>query len=72
MFHFAIHGTLPFHKMYPAALSINNEKWKSVYLLLTADYVCSFMPSHPDAVVIPRNICGSVKTSPTISIQPIK
>jgi sphingomyelin phosphodiesterase 4 len=63
--HFVIHGTSPLHKIYPAAMHINNEKWKSPYFFLTADYLCCFLPSNPDSVVVPQNICKSVKSIPT-------
>lgn len=69
---FAIHGTIPIHKEYSAALAIQNDKLKSVYFFLTADYLCSFLPSDPDAVVMPQNICGTVKTTPVIPVQPIR
>lgn len=71
MINFAIHGTIPLHKRYPAALTVQNERLKSLYLFLTADYLCLFLPSNPDSIVMPQ-ICGSVKTTNMIPVQPVQ
>lgn len=72
MLNFAIHGTIPFHKEFSAGLAVQNDKLKTVYFFLTADYLCSFLPSDPDGIVMPQNICGSVKTTPIIPVQPMR
>lgn len=69
--HFVLYGMIPLHRMHPAALAVHNEKWKTIYFFLTADYVCSFLPSHPEAIVLP-SICGSVKMATVMPIQPIQ
>lgn len=71
MLHFALHGMHPLHLMHPAAMDVHNEKRKTLYIYLAADYMCSFLPSHPDAVVMPSNVaCGSSKMSSVM--QPIQ
>lgn len=72
LMHFILHGTVPLHRLHPAALAVHNEKWKTLYFYLTADFVCTFMPSHPDSAVLPTNICGSVKMATVMPIQPIQ
>lgn len=72
---FVIHGTLPLHKMYPAALQVHNERMKTVYFFLTAEYLCSFLPSSPDTIVMPTNICTTVKApqpTPVQQLQPTR
>ena len=70
--HFVLHGMVPLHEMHPGALAVHNENWNTVYFCLTADYLCCFLPSQPDSVVLPSNICGSVKASTAMPIQPIQ
>ena len=70
--HFVIHVTYPLHKMYPAALQVHNERMKTVYFFLTAEYLCTFLPSRPDAVVMPTNICASVKAPQPMPVQPLQ
>lgn len=70
--HFVIHATYPLHKMYPAALQVHNERMKTVYFFLTAEYLCTFLPSRPDAVVMPTNICPSVKAPQPMPVQPLQ
>lgn len=73
MLHFALHGMEPLHRIHPAALVVHNEKSDTMYVCLSADYLCSFLPSHPDTVVMPNNICGTIKmTSVMAPIQPIQ
>lgn len=72
MLHFVLHGMVPLHKMYPGALAVHNENWKTIYFYLTADYLCSFLPGNPDSVVLPSNICNSMKVTSTMPIQPIQ
>lgn len=54
--HFALHGLQPLHLLHPAAMDVHNEKRKTLYIYLVADYMCTFLPSHPDAVVLPSNV----------------
>lgn len=56
MLHFALHGLQPLHLLHPAAMDVHNEKRKTLYIYLVADYMCTFLPSHPDAVVLPSNV----------------
>lgn len=70
--HFLLHGLSPIHNMYPGALAAHNGMWKTLYFTLTADYLCTFLPANPDNVVMPTNICGSVKTTTNVPIQPIQ
>lgn len=70
--HFLLHGLSPIHIMYPGALAAHNGMWKTLYFTLTADYLCTFLPANPDNVVMPTNICGSVKTTTNVPIQPIQ
>nr|XP_013101708.1 unnamed protein product [Stomoxys calcitrans] len=69
---FVIHATLPLHKMYPAALQVHNERLKTVYFFLTAEYLCNFLPSRPDAMVMPSNICPSVKAPQPMPVQQLQ
>ncbi|KAI8129032.1 Sphingomyelin phosphodiesterase 4 [Lucilia cuprina] len=70
--HFVIHATYPLHKMYPAALQVHNERMKTVYFFLTAEYLCNFLPSRPDAMVMPSNICTSVKAPQPMPVQQLQ
>ncbi|XP_069964053.1 sphingomyelin phosphodiesterase 4 isoform X1 [Bactrocera oleae] len=73
MLHYVIHATFPLHKMYPAALQVHNERMKTVYFFLTAEYLCTFLPGNPDAIVFPTNICTSVKApQPLQPVQPLQ
>ncbi|XP_011293131.1 sphingomyelin phosphodiesterase 4 [Musca domestica] len=72
MLHFVIHATFPLHKMYPAALQVHNERMKTVYFFLTAEYLCNFLPSRPDAMVMPSNICTSVKAPQPMPVQQLQ
>ncbi|XP_061400334.1 sphingomyelin phosphodiesterase 4 [Musca vetustissima] len=72
MLHFVIHATFPLHKMYPAALQVHNERMKTVYFFLTAEYLCNFLPSRPDAMVMPSNICSSVKAPQPMPVQQLQ
>ena len=63
MFHFAIHGMRLLHLISPAALSIHNEKMKTVYFSLVADYLCAFLPGDPHTVILPQITCAAFKTS---------
>ncbi|KAJ6638345.1 Sphingomyelin phosphodiesterase 4 [Pseudolycoriella hygida] len=72
MLHFLLHGLSPIHIMYPGALAAHNGLWKTLYFTLTADYLCTFLPANPESVVMPTNICGSVKTTISVPIQPIQ
>lgn len=69
--HFALHGMTPLHKQFPAALTVHNDQLKTVYYFLTADYVCTFLPTDPNAVVMPSNVYCSVKSAATVSMSPI-
>lgn len=73
MLHFALHGLYPLHRTHPAALDVHNEKADTVYVCLCAEYMCSFLLSEPNAIVIPNNICGTVKIASVMApIQPIQ
>ncbi|XP_055374987.1 sphingomyelin phosphodiesterase 4 [Condylostylus longicornis] len=72
MINFIIHGTFPLHKMYPAALEVHNDRVKTIYFFLTAEYLCSFLPSNPDAIVMPSNICGTVKAPQPMPVQQLQ
>lgn len=72
IFHFAVHGMLPLHKMFPAALTVHNDLLKTTYYYLTADYLCTFLPSDPNATVMPANVFCSIKSAALMpSISPI-
>lgn len=64
MLHFAIHGMGNLHKSYPAIANVHAEKLTTVYFSLTAEYFTWFLPSSPEAVVMPPNIGGTVKVTP--------
>lgn len=70
--HFVLHGMLPLHKTHPGALAVQTDNLRTVYFYLTADYLCSFLPSDPDATVLPNNMFCSVKSVTTLPIQPIQ
>lgn len=69
MFHFCIHGMKNLHKISPAALNVNNENSKTVYLNLSADYLCNFLPSDPNTPIYPRIESSPLKSHPTMPIQ---
>lgn len=64
MLHFAIHGTINLHKIYPAIANVHAEKLTTAYFSLTAEYITWFLPSNPETVVMPPNIGGTVKVTP--------
>uniref|UniRef100_A0A1B0CLM3 Sphingomyelin phosphodiesterase 4 n=2 Tax=Lutzomyia longipalpis TaxID=7200 RepID=A0A1B0CLM3_LUTLO len=70
--HFALHALVPVHKMCPMAHRVHTEKWKTVYFLLAADYLCTFLPKDPNEIILPQNIGGSIKVAQSIQISPIK
>ncbi|XP_058443755.1 sphingomyelin phosphodiesterase 4 [Malaya genurostris] len=75
MFFFVLHGIVSPQQLCPAALTLGNEKAKTLYLILTAEYLCTFLPSHPDSIVLPQIVCGSIKVSSPTTIpvmQPTK
>ncbi|EDS26945.1 conserved hypothetical protein [Culex quinquefasciatus] len=75
LFHFALHGTVPLQRLYPGAVPLGNEKAKTLHLILTAEYLCTFLPSHPDSVVLPQMVSGTIKVSSPAAIpvmQPTK
>ncbi|XP_058818263.1 sphingomyelin phosphodiesterase 4 [Topomyia yanbarensis] len=75
IFFFVLHGIVSPQQLCPAALSLGNEKAKTLYLILTAEYLCTFLPSHPDSIVLPQIVCGSIKVSSPATIpvmQPTK
>lgn len=69
---FAIHGTFPLHKRYAAALQVHNERMKTVYFFLSAQYLCTFLPGSPDQIVMPTNICATVKAPQPMPVQPLQ
>lgn len=74
MFNFALHGLK--NLRVPATIVINNEKLKTVYFSLSADYFCAFMPGDPNAVILPQivgvNAQQIVTTQVMHSIKPTK
>lgn len=68
LFHFALHGTVPLQRLYPGAVPLGNEKAKTLHLILTAEYLCTFLPSHPDSVVLPQMVSGTIKVSSPAAI----
>lgn len=75
MFHFCIHGMKNLHKVSQAALNVNNENSKTVYFNLSADYLCNFLPSDPNATIYPQIDCSPMKSHssmPLPSMSPTK
>ncbi|XP_055525669.1 sphingomyelin phosphodiesterase 4 isoform X2 [Wyeomyia smithii] len=73
--HFVLHGLITPQRLCSGITPFGNEKAKTLYLILTAEYLCTFLPSHPDSVVLPQIMCGSIKVSSPASIpvlQPTK
>lgn len=71
IFHFALHGMIPLHKMYPAALTVHNDLLKTVFYFLTADYLCTFLPTDPNTTVMPANVFCSIKSAAPMPISPM-
>lgn len=69
--HFVLYGMSPLHKQFPAALTVHNDHLKTVYYFLTADYLCTFLPSDPNSEVQPSNVYCSVKSTATMPMSPI-
>lgn len=69
--HFVLHGMSPLHKQFPAALTVHNDHLKTVYYFLTADYLCTFLPTDPNAEVQPSNVYCSVKSAAPVPMSPI-
>lgn len=69
---FAIHGTFPLHKRVAAALQVHNERMKTIYFFLSAQYLCTFLPESPDQIVMPQNICVTVKAPQPMPVQPLQ
>lgn len=69
--HFTLHGMSPLHKQLPAALTIHNDHLKTVYYFLTADYLCTFLPTDPNSEVQPSNVYCSVKSATPVPMSPI-
>ncbi|XP_053681568.1 sphingomyelin phosphodiesterase 4 isoform X2 [Sabethes cyaneus] len=75
MLHFVLHGLVTPQRLCSGMMQFGNDKAKTLYLILTAEYLCTFLPSDPDSVVLPQIMCGSVKISSSASIpvlQPTK
>lgn len=70
MFHFGLHGIR--NLKVPAAVTINNEKLKSVYFSLSADYLCAFLPGDPNAVILPQIFGATQQSMSPQVIQSIK
>ncbi|KAL5290436.1 SMPD4 family protein [Megaselia abdita] len=68
---FIVHGTFILHKMCPAALQVHNERLKTVYFFLTADYLSAFLPADPDTLVTPT-ICANVKAPQPMPVQQLQ
>ncbi|XP_055606110.1 sphingomyelin phosphodiesterase 4 [Uranotaenia lowii] len=72
LFHFALHGNVPLQRLCPAAMNPGvHEKAKTLYLILTAEYLCTFLPSHPDSIVLPQIVCGSAIKLPSPTVMPV-
>lgn len=71
MFHFCIHGMKSLHKSSQAALNVNNENSKTVYFNLSADYLCNFLPSDPNAMIFPQIECSPFKAHSSIPLPPM-
>lgn len=69
--HFALHGMSPLHKQFPAALTVHNDHLKTVYYFLTADFLCTFLPTDPNTEVQPSNVYCSVKSAAPVPMSPI-
>ncbi|KAM8705739.1 hypothetical protein ACLKA7_010098 [Drosophila subpalustris] len=73
IFHFVLYALQPLHTINPIAMQIHNERSKTIYQLLAAEYLDNFLPQFPDATIEPANFCGSVKAPqqiPAQSLQP--
>lgn len=70
--HFVAYGMVPLHKRHPGALAVHNDHLKTAYFYLTADYLCSFLPSDPDTAVMPANVYCSIKLASAMPVQPIQ
>lgn len=76
--HFALYAAVPLHKIFPAALQVHNERLKTVYFVLTLEYLQNFLPKCANDVVQPFNIGYNVKmpqvvmTAPQTPLQPQK
>lgn len=71
IFHFTLHGMIPLHKMYPAALTVHNDLLKTVFYFLTADYLCTFLPTDPNTAVMPANVFCSIKSAAPMPKSPM-
>lgn len=69
--HFTLHGMSPLHKQFPAALTVHNDHLKTVYYFLTADYLCTFLPTDPNTEVQPSNVYCSIKSAAPVPMSPI-
>lgn len=69
--HFVLHGMSPLHKQIPAALTVHNDHLKTVYYFLTADYLCTFLPTDPNTEVQPLNVYCSIKSAAPVPMSPI-
>jgi len=73
IFHFVLYALKPLHTINPIAMQIHNERSKTIYQLLAAEYLDNFLPQLPDVTIEPANFCGSVKAPqqiPAQSLQP--
>lgn len=68
--HFVLHGVSPLHKQLPAALTVHNDHLKTVYYFLTADFLCTFLPTNPNAEVQPSNVYCLAKSAAPVPISP--
>ncbi|XP_030572125.1 sphingomyelin phosphodiesterase 4 [Drosophila novamexicana] len=73
MFHFVLYALQPLHTVNPIAMQIHNERAKTIYQFLAAEYLDNFLPQYPDARIEPSNFSTSVKAPqqlPAQSLQP--
>lgn len=72
IFHFVLYALQPLHTINPIAMQIHNERTKTVYQLLAAEYLDNFLPQRPDACIEPSNFCSSVKAPQQMPVQSLQ
>ncbi|XP_058127151.1 sphingomyelin phosphodiesterase 4 isoform X2 [Anopheles coustani] len=72
LFYFAIHGTVshPILPPYGFSATPEHEQGKSLYVLLSSTYICTFLPVDSQYIVLPPNADVLVRTMP--DIEPAK
>ncbi|ALC47309.1 CG6962 [Drosophila busckii] len=75
IFHFALYALQPLHTINPIAMQIHNERSKTIYQLLSAEYLENFLPFSPDARIEPVNFSNTIKAPqplPAQTLQPMR